>query len=242
MAQLDKSKSISGAIGNVVFKKIGNKQILQSKPDSVRQTERTKAASSEFRQCSLWGQWLRNGLRSFLTDEAGGYMHSRLNGQLYAAIQMNTALPKGQRTPLNSDMSTLAGFEFNTHSPFTDYFALPIEAVLNDQQQVVVTVPEFEPKTALQFASTTKQAELLIYVLATNFESNTGFPDDYTIIPIPNNYTAIPATTWSSQPMPKGCLILACAKLQFYNTNRFTEKHYVNTKECSPMKVLMVGF
>ncbi|WP_293892212.1 hypothetical protein [Flavobacterium sp.] len=241
MAQLDRSKSITGAIGNIVFKKIGNKQILQSKPDSVKQTKSTKAAGSEFRQCSLWGQRLRHGLRSFLAGEEGGYMHSRLNGQLYAAIQMNTVLPKGERTPLNSDMSTLAGFEFNTHSPFMDYFALPIEAMLDEQRQVVVTVPEFDPRTALQFAQNTKQAELLIYVLATNFDNNTGFPDDYTLIPIPNNFAVVPQTLWTSKPIPEGYLLLVCAKLQFYNTTRFTEKHYVNSKECCPMRVVMVG-
>lgn len=241
MAQLGKNNSIRGVIGNVVFKKIGNKQILQSKPGSVKQTKNTKAAGSEFRQCSLWGQWLRNGLRSFLTNEAGGYMHSRLNGELYAAIQMNNALPKGQRTPLNSDMSTLAGFEFNTHSPFTDYFGLPIETVLNEQRQVVVTVPAFDPRTALQFAQQTRQAELLIYVLTTNFESNTGFPDDYTVIPIPNDFAMVPQTVWTSQPIPEGYLFLVCAKLLYFNTTRFTEKHYVNNKECSPAMVLRAG-
>jgi hypothetical protein len=239
MAQLDKSKSINGAIGNVVFKKIGDKQILQSKPESVRQTDRTKAAGSEFRQCSSWGTRLRNGLRSFLSGEEGGYMHSRMAARVYAAIQLNMDLPNGERTPLNSDMSSLADFEFNSHSPFTDYFIPEIVAEFNEQRQVVVTVPEFNPRVAMEFALNTRQAEILIYVMASNFESDTGFPDDYTIIPIPNDYAPVAQTVWTSQPMPEGHLVLACAKLQFYNNTRFTEKHYVNNKACSPAKVML---
>lgn len=240
MAQLDRNKSINGAIGNVVFKTIGGKQILQSKPDSIRHTERTKAAASEFRQCSKWGTRLRKSLVSFLAKEEGGYMHSRLNGQLYAAIQQNNSLPKGERNPLNSDMASLAGFEFNTYSPFAEHFLPEIEVTLNNQRQVEITVPEFQPATAIKFAKGTKQAELLLYVLATDFESGSGFRDAYTVVPVPNNYQAVPETNWTSPPMEEGKLILVCAKLLLYNTNRFTEKHYINSKAFSPAGVLMV--
>jgi hypothetical protein len=238
MAQINKNKSIVGILGNTVLRERDGKTLIQSRPESVKQTERTKVAGSEFRQCSSWAKRLRIGLRQFIDNGGDGNMHSRFAGALYSTLQLNSLVPKGQRTPLNSDMSSLAGFEFNSHSPFADYFAPEIVAELNEQRQVVVTVPEFNPRGAVEFALNTKQAELLIYVLATNFESNTGFPDDHTVIPIPNNYSTISETTWTSQPMPEGHLVLVCAKLLFYNTNRFTEKSYVNSKECSPMRVV----
>ncbi|MGL2966622.1 hypothetical protein [Flavobacterium sp. XGLA_31] len=238
MAQINKHKALSGVIGNLVFRTMAKKQIVQSKPDSVQQTSKTRISGSEFRQCSSWAKRLRLGLTSFLSHDTDSYMHSRFTGQLYAALQLNTALPKGVRTPLNSSMVGLAGFEFNTHSPFTDYFTPDINAVLNDQNQVVVTIPAFHPKTAVHFAEETQQAELLLYVLSTNFDRHTHYEDAYTLLPIAYQEALIPETVWTGPVMPQGHLVLVCAKLLFYHTNRFTEKQYVNSKNCSPARII----
>src|SRR6187399_2864610 len=102
MAQLNKNKSISGTVGNLVFRDVWKKQILQSKPGAIKQTKETKASGSEFRQCSSWAKWLRSWLNSFLANHTDSFMHSRFVGQLYTTLQANTTLPKGERTPLNS--------------------------------------------------------------------------------------------------------------------------------------------
>ncbi|MDN3675848.1 hypothetical protein QWY90_00625 [Flavobacterium paronense] len=167
-------------------------------------------------------------------------MYSRLAGQVYKAIQLNTALPKGMRTPVNSTMDLLTGFEFNTYSPFTKYFAPEIAALLNDQNQVVVTVPAFNPKTAMRFAKGTEKAELLLYVLGTNFEDNTKYTEAFTRLPIEKKEETLTETVWTSPVLPEGQLLLVCAKLFFYTTTKFTEKNYVNNKECSPAKVIAV--
>jgi hypothetical protein len=237
MAYIDRSKSISGAIGNVVFRKVGTKQILQVKSGPIRQTKETKVSGSEFRQCSSWAKWLRLGLGSFLAKHTDSTMHGRFTGQFYTTLQGNTSFPKGERTPLNSDMASLAEFEFNTNSPFRDYFVPEITTVLNDQHQVVVTVPEFNAKAAVEFPQDTHYAELLIYAIATDFQDHTGFTDGYMILPIENKSETIAETVWASPAFPQGHLVLVCAKLLFYNTNRFTEKQYINSKECSPAMI-----
>jgi len=125
MARIDKKNLLSGALGNLVFRNLDGNQIVQSHPGSVKQTQATKASGSEFRQCSHWAKLLRYGLSNFIDKQTDSYMFSRFTGAVYKAIQKNITLPKGQRTPLNSDMSSLIGFEFNTHSPFTTYCTAP---------------------------------------------------------------------------------------------------------------------
>lgn len=241
MAQLNKNKSISGTIGNIVFREVDKKQILQAKPGPIKQTQETKASGSEFRQCSRWAKWLRLGLTSFLANHTDHYMYSRLAGQLYTSLQTNTALAKGVRTPLNSNMDSLGGFEFNTHSPFSEYFIPNITAILNDQNQVIITVPSFNPKTGMRFAKDTEKAELLLYVMATNFDHTSGYKDGYTILPIEKKEGTVAETVWTTPILPEGHLILVCAKLLYYNTTKFTEKNYVNSKECSPAMIIGVG-
>ena len=239
MAQLTKNKLISGAIGNVVFRNVGNKQILVSKSGPIKQTALTKASGSEFRQCSSWGSWLRSGLASFINKQADAYMHSRFAGQLYSALQTNSTLPKGERTLLNSDLSTLKGFEFNTHSPFVDYCIPRLTADLNELNQVVVTLPELNPIKDIRFVKGSSRAELLIYVLATNFDTNTPYTDGFTLLSLEKSEGTLSETVWIGPVIPAGHLVLVCAKLLFYTTNKFTEKNYVNSKECNPAQVIM---
>jgi len=124
MAQLNNKKAFSGLIGNLVFRTLNGQQIVQSRPNKVKQTSNTKASASEFRQCSTWAKQLRLDLFAFLNNDTDSYMFRRLTGSLYNALMSNTLIPKGQRTPLNATMSDLVGFDFNSNSPFQDYFYL----------------------------------------------------------------------------------------------------------------------
>jgi len=66
MARLDKNKFISGVIGNLVFRNLDGKQIVQSKPESIKQSKLTKLSGSEFRNCSQWAKMLRQHLYFFV--------------------------------------------------------------------------------------------------------------------------------------------------------------------------------
>jgi len=162
MARLDSKNNIKGLVGNLVFKTLNGKQIIQSRPTHVRQTKATKASSAEFSLCSGWTKALRIGLHSFLVGLTDSYMYRRFNGQFYNALLSNTTIPKGQRTPLNADMSALAGFEFNSHSPFTHYFLPTITTTVEPQRQLTVTLPSFDPKAEMLFPDKTSKAELLV--------------------------------------------------------------------------------
>lgn len=241
MARINKKNIISGKIGNLVFRNLDGKQVVQAKPEKVNQTKFTKLSSSEFTQSSRWAKSLRLSLIPFLVGLTDTYMYRRLTGQLYQALQTNTKIAKGQRTPCNSDMSELNGFEFNTHSPFVDYFLPKLDVSLDAQRQLNVTIPEFEPKTEVLFAEKTYQAELLIYVIATNLDPNTAAIETHFILPIERQTALIPETQWSSFALPAGCFVLVSAKIMYYNMNKFTVKNYVNSVKLNPACVVFAG-
>ena len=214
---------------------------MQAKPEKVNQTKATKLSSSEFTQCSRWTKILRLSLIPFLVGLTDIYMYRRLTGQLYKALQSNAAIAKGERTPCNSDMSALVGFEFNTHSPFADYFLPKLDIRLDSGRQLRVAIPEFEPKTEVVFAEKTHQAELIVYVLATNLVPNKAAIETHFILPIERQTALIPETHWISFALPEGCFVMVSAKILYYNTNKFTAKNYVNSKELNPACVVFAG-
>jgi hypothetical protein len=238
MARINKKNILSGRIANLVFRNVEGKQIVQSRPENMKQTLATKLSSTEFTQCSRWAKSLRISLIPFLVGLTDTYMYRRLTGQLYQALQSNTAMLKGLRTPCNADMSGLAGFEFNTHSSFADYFLPNVDVSLDSQRKLNIIIPEFEPKTEVVFAEKTYQAELVVYVLATNLEPNKAAIEAHFILPIERQATLIPETHWTSFALPADYFVLVTAKLMYYNTNMFTVKNYVNNKELNPACVV----
>jgi hypothetical protein len=239
MARLDKNKFLSGVIGNLVFRNLDGKQIVQSKPDKIKQSTMTKLSGSEFRSCSQWAKMIRQYLYNFLINQNDSYMYRRLTGSLYRAIRSNTAIFKGERTPLNSNLDELVGFDFNSNSAFKDYFLPTVLVVLTNERQVQVTLPEFKPKSEVVFPERTGHAELLVYVMTTSLKYNTAVVDDYFIVPMTNNATLIPATVWTSLILPESHFVLVTAKIMYYNNDKFTVKNYINSKAMNPSTILM---
>ncbi len=237
MAQINTLKHFSGTIGKVVFRTLDNKQVVQSKAARMKQTKATIASGSEFRQCSTWSKQLRKGLGSFLVGLTDSYMYRRFTGIVYEALQTNTQFSKGERTLLNTNMSSLVGFEFNTHSPFTDYFTVPIAAVLNEQRQVTINMAAFVPQTDMLFPQRVVNAELVLYVYAPHPDT-TATVQDHLIIALDQYTSTQPEISWTSQSLPEGHLILVCAKLLYYKTNPFTGKEYVNHKTLNPAVIV----
>ncbi len=239
MARIDKNKFLSGAIGDLVFRNLDGKQVVQSKPDGVKQSRLTKLSGNEFRNCSKWAKMLRYNLNDFLAQQTDGYMYRRFTGQLYKALQSNTTLMKGERTPLNCHLDALVGFDFNIHSPFKDYFSPEWSVTLNSKRQVVLTLPEFKPKKAVVFPQRNYNADILVYVIATSLVYNSSIVEAYMLLPISSSDAVIGETNWISPILPENHLVLVAAKIMYYETDKFTNKRYSNNKALCPAAIVM---
>lgn len=238
MGTIIKKNIISGSVGKLVFRNLDGKQIVQSHPEDIKQTKATKASGSEFRQCSTWAKQLRIGLSPFLIDKTDSYMYRRLTGQLYTALLSNTHLPKGGRTPLNANMQDLEGFDFNSHSPFTDYFIPRITTVVGADRQLQLTVPELDPKNQVLFPSGVHHAELVVVVYATSFDYSTTTVEASFVLPFERNAVLPNETIWTSPPIPENYFMLVAAKLLFYKPDKFMGKNYLNSKTLNPAGVV----
>jgi hypothetical protein len=238
MAQLSNSKIISGLVGNVVFQNRNGKQIIKSRPAQMKQTKATKSSAGEFGNCSTWAKQLRLSLLPFLVNLSDTTMYQRFTARVYNALLSNTTLPKGQRTLLNSDMSSLAGFEFNSHSPFVDYCHMPIIATLDALQQVTIIIPALTTTTEILYPEGCTVAELVLYITANDFSPTSPVATQHFILSLPQSNTPLPETIWTSTVLPDNCLVLVTAKLLYYEANAITGRNYLNSKMLNPAVVV----
>ena len=238
MATLGNKKSFGGLVGNVVFRYRDGKQIVQSRPTNVKQTVATKNSASEFGKCSSWAKQLRKNLAPLLVGLTDGYMYQRFTAAVYNTIKLNTALSKGERTPLNTNMKPLEGFEFNTHSPFAHYFRSTLLAELTANKEVLISIPNFNPKTEMLFPDGCSTAKLMLYAVATDFKDTTTPLVFHNVLDI-NKSTLIPTQmVLTTTALPDGYFVVVSAKLLYYNSNLLTESTYLNTNELSPAKIV----
>lgn len=239
MATLGSKKAFSGLVGNLVFRNVNGKQIVVSRPTNVKQTSATKRSASEFGSCSRWAKQLRIGLTPFLVGLTDGAMYQRFTTAVYNAIKNNTAVPQGERTPLNSDMKALEKFEFNAHSPFAANFLPVISAEQNADKEALITLAAFEPKREMIFPSGCSTAKLAVFTYATDLQDPENTLVFHNIININKNSTVPAQTLLTTTPIPEGYFVLASVKLLYYNPNLLTESNYLNTKTLSPAMVVL---
>jgi hypothetical protein len=241
MAEIKNQKNISGLVGNLVFQTVNGKQIIRSRPAKVKQTKATKASSGEFGKCSIWSKQLRNGLAPFLIKQYDNIMYQRFQSSFYKALLSNTDLAKGQRTPMNAYMNDLVGFEFNTHSLLSSYFAPKVTAVLGADKKLMVTIPVLNPVSGVTFPDHCQHAELMVYLYATNFESNIADVSHYFILPIDKDTTLLTETIWTSPELPDGNFAVAAIKIMYYETNPLTGRNYINRTTLNPAAILFAN-
>lgn len=239
MARINKKNNISGRIKNLIFFDLHGEQFVKAASDTIKQTKATKLSSGEFINCSKWTKQIRLCLDPILLTFTDIYMYKRFTARFYATIQTNTSIPKEQRTPWNSDMSGLIGFDFNSHSPFSEYFFPIITTNLNEENKLVITIPEFEPKTGMVFAENTGKADLVIFSVAINLESNRPNFTEHFIVPIEMNVPRLSETIVANIEIPASHFIVVIAKLMFYKPNEITIKNYVNHSELNPSTIIM---
>lgn len=63
MAMLKKNGGLSGAVGDIVVVNSGERTLVRSKRDGVKQSERTKAAASVFGIVSAREKWLHREIK-----------------------------------------------------------------------------------------------------------------------------------------------------------------------------------
>ncbi|QNK62560.1 hypothetical protein H7F33_18805 [Pedobacter sp. PAMC26386] len=232
-----KGNFITGSIQNVVFKKRGNKQTMQSAPGKggVKQTKATKKVAIQFGKASSLGKHIRFMFREPIFGFYDGAMINRLNIELHAILR-NSYRKEANFYQFSVDsFSKLQGFNFNIKSQLNQNFWLEPESSLT-ANLLKITLPELKIPEQLKFPENTISCEITI---ATNFFClSKGYIHKSAILQILtiNNDQFIPGKHEFDFAVPDGCLCIATISLKYF-TRKYTSTLLFNNKEFNPAEI-----
>ncbi|WP_437920988.1 hypothetical protein [Sphingobacterium sp. LRF_L2] len=138
-----------GQIGNLVNRKVGNQNIVQTKSShKTRQTQWTKAAASDFGKASKAGAMIRQAFILAHQKMHDGLMHTWLVKYLQRVLRANGTADMGDLRIKNGNINRLVGFQFNEQSHIYD--ALYFDPQVSFEKGLVtINLPRFNKHTNL---------------------------------------------------------------------------------------------
>jgi len=241
MATQGFKNQLSGTIGSVIFQQQYGKTVVRSKPAKVKQTQATRVSGNEFRYCSGWSKYLRLGLQPLWLGNTDSRVSQRLTSALYAALQHNTAQPKGERNWTNTSLESLKGFECNTHSPFEHYCKADSTAALTTNRTIQVTLPEMVTATSLIYPERCTDAELRACVTATDITTGKILTTEVKVFSLPKSTVTLSEQTWESGVLPTDSVLVVAAQIVYFGNNTVSGRYSLNHKSLNPGVLLWTG-
>lgn len=238
MARLNKNKKLTGSIQGLVFREVGDINVVQSKPTRVRQTEATKKASSDFGRASSLTKKLSEGLQNIFFSYYDKKMYNRLRGTVYKALLENHSAPKGEKEFWEGDPTLLNNFEFNTASLFSHYARLVITCSATTGKKVTVGVKAFDPKVHIKWPENLGEAELCFLISCYAKDSFKLLKQEVFKKQVSFNSATTENLHYSTPPLPTDCLVLVSVCILFYKEKSIVSKMLSNTKKLHPAKIV----
>ncbi|RYE53579.1 MAG: hypothetical protein EOP48_14085 [Sphingobacteriales bacterium] len=227
-------KFIRGAIGDAVFKKHGDMQLLMAKPRKGRRTAGSKKSSSLFGLASNFACEFRLGLSMLVTSFYDGTMTFRLNGEVVRSIGYANNPETGAFSFSESSFDNLDGFEFNIKSPLSkSLLALP--TVEFSEPTLTVSLPALEIPKDLKFPKGATSCKILIGRTLSDL-SNQRRKFDFVSFEILNKKGVSLPQSWEFETEP-GCVCITAISLQFVKSVLAGET-IINSKTFNPSAIL----
>lgn len=235
-------KFIRGTAGPAIYKKHGNKQVVQGKSEKeqIDMTQATFDAAFVFGRASTLASYIRVAVDPIIRFYDGG-MISRFTGECNQVLQ-KAATGKDNVFDFSQDyFSRLNGFEFNKDSPVKKHlFVQPMVSLT--EQQVTIDLPEIQVPNDLKFPPDASNCIMAFSV--TLFGLNHDQYKSQEIQSFEIELKAKPYTVPAQQLVFEGAAGALCiiALGLYYFEKTFAGKAIINNKGFSPSAVLKAAF
>lgn len=241
MARLD-GKFIRGMAGDITFRKVKDKQIIQGKTKKAQidMTAATYNAAYIFGRASTLASYIRVAIDPIIGFYDGG-MISRFTGECNQILQQAATANENVFDYSQNHFNRLNGFEFNLESPVKNYlFAQPI--VTLTEQTVTIDLPEIKIPKELKAPENAQYCTVAFSVSLFDLSTNQYIGNQIKSFEIewkPKAFS-FPAQQLVFEGSP-GCLCVIALAL-YYSEKTFAGKAVLNNKKLSPAAVLKADF
>ncbi len=149
---------LSTTAANIIYYQRGNEFYIRTKPQHIRQTGATKQCGRLFGLAARLEKAYRYQLAPAIPFIAEGTMQKRFRTFFYQWLRAKAGgsdMPADERGLTN-------GFEFNTDCLLSDRFKAPITVTTVNEEQIVLTIPSFQPKQSIAAPAHTQSVVITI--------------------------------------------------------------------------------
>lgn len=219
MATQDRNGKIHGKINNIVYRELGDKQVMQIAPARVRQTDATKLNAMEFGLASAQARVLRNVFRD-VYEASDGKMAVRLNAAVAACIRTSDK-EIGERDLHDADLEPLKGFQFNVAAPFEKLVGVMPSFGVAPNGRFEFKLPPFNVMNDIGYPSgdVRYNPSFLIAITAFHFREEYVRIIDKKVFDFRNINQQAEIDWSSSRRLPQGAIVIATLSLRYLSTN-----------------------
>ena len=243
MAHLNENNQLVGSLGNLIFRIVKGKVIVQTKPDyaKLKQTKATQKSATDFGRASTVTQKFNAGLQEIVQGYHSPDMYNRMRSKILQGMRTHTSLPLGMKNLWDGTPELLEGFEFNHESQYKDFSDLwVVNWQLDVENRVHFQQKAFVPKTHLHWLPFTGRLEVAYWIGAFHKKDYKPTQQHFIKLEVYPNYTEVPIQNFISDAFPTESLIIVAASLLYYKLDPVVGEILLNHKQCHPVRILKV--
>lgn len=237
MATIDKKGIIHGRAGSLIYRGLGDGQVVQGIPSKMRQSVATKASSLEFGLASTTARAIRHYFfgASYYGD---GGMINRFTQTVLKSIRAGNEAETGLRDLHQADLSLIEGFEFNKNSTLAQSTIPLPEVVLLDDGSVQIDFPEIL-RHNIEFPNDANNIVIRVMVLAIDFKKEIAKFLGTKDIKL-GRTTNLKAETWEVEEKARqGNILLVSFALRYFAPDGFNlDAVCLNNKDLNPSGII----
>lgn len=238
MAVQDAEGLYRGTIGNLLFRVVDGKQIVQTKGVSITHSEATKKSSKMFGLCSSQTAQIRGKLKPWMDGCCDTKVSYRFLGACMRILKSEVNQHLEEPDVVEANMSDLEGFEFNSNSPLFKYFNGAIAVFGTPSEGLEVKISSFVPKRALRYPTQCQNAVFKVIV----FHSSLGVKSEDAIVEkqwvVEKNEVRHEEKSIEIAPNSTPGITLVLVQLLYFKNKSKVGKVYLNDKNLHPMQVV----
>lgn len=242
MAYLGKDNRITGSIGDLIFRNVDGKTIVQRKPEKyqVKQSPRTKKASSDFGRASTLAKKIRIGIQGYTRGFSDSKSFCRLRTRLQRAATTDNPAPLGKRKLWDGKPEILEGFEFNHHSSYEEYCRLRLKEVDIEAQKLHFQLAGFHPRQAITWPTKAQKAKLCFWMSVHRPKDDLSVQEELFSLEITPGNEELPETSFTSKAIDSSGLVLLWGGILYYEYDPLLDWVCMNNPKLQPFRLLKV--
>ncbi len=162
---------LKGQIGNLVNRKVGDKNVVQTKSsDKMRQTIWTEAAASDFGAASAAGAIIRRAFNAVHQKLHDSGMHNRLVKRMQRVLLGNGKHNPGYQRISEGNIQRLVDFQFNKNCHIYDYLYFDTTVNFATTGVISIHIPELKGEENFYWPKACSHIILKIEIIGLSFD------------------------------------------------------------------------